>query len=131
MKHDPADVKIQLVKATISSTIGFGLDFALLVLLVEFFGMHYLVAATIGFTVGTTVVYIFSVQWIFPKRALRRKSLEYGLFIAVGLVGAALNDFFLWLFTEPIGIHYMASRLISASLVFFWNFFARKRLLFK
>ncbi|MCX7037594.1 MAG: GtrA family protein [Spirochaetes bacterium] len=36
----------------------------------------------------------------------------------------------IWVFTEPLGIFYMASKVIAAALIFFWNFGARKLVLF-
>lgn len=122
---------VHLARAMASSAIGFAADFGLMVLLVEAAGMHYIAAATIGFTVGTTITYMMSILWIFPRRNMSKKSAEYGVFIGVGVVGVLLNDGLLWFFTDVIEIYYMISRIISGSLVFFWNFYARKRLLFR
>lgn len=122
---------VQLVRAVLSSVLAFAVDFGTLVLLVEAAHVHYIISATIGFVVGTTITYLLSIYWIFARRNVQRKSAEYGVFIAVGVVGVLVNDGLLWFFTDVLGIYYMLSRMLSASAVFFWNFFARKRLLFK
>lgn len=120
----------QLLRSVAVSLLAFAADFALLVLLTEAAGLHYLISACISFLAGTTVSYALSVTWVFPVRRFSSKSVEYVLFIAVGAVGLGLNEALLWVFTEPLGIFYMASKVIAAALIFFWNFGARKLLLF-
>ena len=122
---------IHIIRSVFSSNLGFALDFGLLAFLVEILGLHYLVAASISFTAGTTVTYIFSVRWIFSKRNVRNRRLEYLLFIAVGVVGVLLNGALLWVFTELVGVFYLLSKIIAGTTVFFWNFAARKLLLFR
>ena len=122
---------VHLLRAMISSAFGFAVDFAILVLLVEVAGLHYIISASIGFIIGTTITYLLSIFWIFPRRTMKRKAIEYWVFIAVGVIGVLLNDGLLWLFTDVISIYNMISRILSASVVFFWNFLARKRLLFR
>ena len=47
------------------------------------------------------------------------------------MVGLALNDALIWLFTDCIGTHYMFSKIVAAAMVYLWNFFARKYLVFR
>jgi putative flippase GtrA len=121
----------QLLRSMGVSLIAFAADFALLALLTEMARLHYLVSAGISFLLGTSVSYILSVLWVFPVRRYASRVLEYALFIFVGLVGLGLNEAFLWALTEKVGIYYLASKVIAASLIFFWNFSARKLLLFR
>ncbi|MBE3063810.1 MAG: GtrA family protein [Spirochaetes bacterium] len=120
----------QLARSAAVSLLAFAIDFAILVTLTEAAGLHYLISAGISFLVGTTVSYVLSVTWVFPVRRFSSKAVEYLLFIAVGVIGLGLNEVLLWVFTEPLGIFYMASKVIAAALIFFWNFGARKFLLF-
>jgi putative flippase GtrA len=46
------------------------------------------------------------------------------------VVGLLLNDGLIWTFTELGKIHYLASKVLAAVAVFFWNFFARRQVLF-
>jgi putative flippase GtrA len=46
------------------------------------------------------------------------------------VVGLGLNHFFMWFFTEQVGLLYLISKLISAVLVYLWNFLVRKYALF-
>ena len=123
-------VLAQLIKSVLVSLVAFAIDFAILVALTEAAGLHYLISAALSFLVGTTVSWALSVAWVFPVRRFSSRAMEYFLFIVVGVVGLALNEALLWVFTEPLGIHYMASKVIPAALIFFWNFGARKLVLF-
>ena len=120
----------QLLKSVLVSFVAFAIDFAVLVALTEAAGLHYLISACVSFLVGTTVSYVLSVIWVFPVRRFSSKSIEYVLYIAVGAVGLGLNEALLWVFTEPLEIFYMVSKLFAAALIFFWNFGARKLMLF-
>ncbi len=120
----------QLLKSVAASLAAFAIDFAILVALTEAAGLHYLLSAGVSFLIGTTVSYVLSIAWVFPVRRFSSKAAEYLLYIAVGAVGLALNEALLWVFTEAAGIFYMASKVIAAALIFFWNFGARKLILF-
>jgi len=121
----------QLIRSVGVSLVSFGLDFGVLALLTEAAGLHYLLSAGISFLLGTTLSWLLSVRWVFDLRTRSSKLLEYGLFVMVGVVGLGLNEALLWLFTDRAGLYYLLSKIIAASLVFFWNFGMRKALLFR
>ena len=121
----------QLLKTAVASQAAFWLDFGILALLTEAAGLHYLASAAIAFLAGTTVSYVLSVVWVFDSRRVASKAAEYALFVLVGAVGLALNEALLWVFTETLGLHYLISKILAATLIFGWNFAARKLLLFR
>jgi putative flippase GtrA len=100
------------------------------VLFTEAAGLHYLASAALSFCVGTSVSYTLSILWVFRTRRFSSRLLEYVLFVGVGAVGLGLNEVLLWLLTDPLGLFYMASKVVAAALIFFWNFWARKLILF-
>jgi len=121
----------QLLKTVVASQAAFWLDFGILALLTEAAGLHYLASAAVAFLAGTTVSYVLSVAWVFDTRRVASKAAEYALFVLVGVVGLALNEGLLWAFTEALGLHYLVSKVVAATLIFGWNFGARKLLLFR
>jgi putative flippase GtrA len=122
---------VHLLRSIFSSNIAFSVDFGLLALLTEVFHVHYLISAGIGFIIGTTVSYILSILWVFNKRRMQNKPLEYWIFILIGLTGAGMNEILIWFFTEYIHVFYLISKIISGRTVFFFNFFTRKYVLFR
>jgi putative flippase GtrA len=121
----------QLLRSIGASLAAFAVDFGVLAFLTEAVGLHYLLSAGISFLLGTSVSYFLSVHFVFPVRRHESPLVEYALFVLVGVVGLGLNEGLLWALTEKAGIYYLASKVIAASFIFFWNFGARKYLLFR
>ncbi len=113
------------------SLVSFALDFGTLAFLTEIAGLHYLASAALSFLLGTSLSWLLSVRWVFDVRRYNSRMAEYGLFVFVGAVGLGLNEILLWAFTDGLGLYYLLSKVIAASLVFFWNFGMRKALLFR
>ncbi len=121
---------IQLFRYLFVGGAAFLVDYGLLVLLTEVFGLHYLVSATISFIAGLIVNYLLSTSWIFRKSKMENKWAEFLIFSIIGVVGLLLNNLLLYLFTDLAHIHYMISKLITTAIVMLWNFGARKIILF-
>jgi putative flippase GtrA len=93
-------------------------------------GIAYQWAALIGFCAGAVVAYVASVAWVFEARTIRRATLEFGLFVAIGVAGLLLTEVLLWLQVERWGLPPFWSKAGAAGVVFIFNFAVRKTLLF-
>jgi putative flippase GtrA len=124
------DTAIQLMRYTVVGGLAFAVDFGTLFVLTEAAGLHYLVSAALAFLLGLSTNYALSVTWVFPRRRLRSRWVEFGIFGAIGLVGLGMNEFVMWVLTDKLGVHYLGSKAASAVVVYLWNFFARKHTLF-
>jgi putative flippase GtrA len=121
---------IQLFRYTFVGGIAFLADIGTLFGLTEFVGLHYLISALFGFIVGWIVNYALSVSWVFSKRKVGNRKMEFGVFGLIGIVGLVFTEILLWVFTDIFMIYYIFSKIITAVLVYLWNFFARKYVLF-
>lgn len=110
--------------------ISFLIDYGLLVGLTEILGIHYLISASVGFSVGALVCYGLSVVWVFDARRYDRRVTEAALFFIIGLIGLGLNDLLLWSLADGLGWPYQYSKLIVAGLVLVFNYSTRLLLLF-
>ena len=108
----------------------FAVDIALLTMLVEFLGLHYLLAATLSFTAGTVVVYLVSVRYAFAHRRLNRPHLEFTIFAALGGVGIVVNLLVIYFGVHVLQLHYLFAKILSAGMTFFANYGSRRLLLF-
>lgn len=121
---------IQLVRYFFVGGAAFAVDFGLLWVLTDVCGVHYLLSAILSFVAGLTVNYLLSVWWVFNVHALNSRLEEFAAFGLIGVLGLGLNEAMIWCATEIMGLHYLTSKIVSAVVVFFWNFLARKYLLF-
>lgn len=121
---------IQFFRYTLVGGLAFVIDLGLLFVLTEYAHLHYLVSATLSFLAGLLVNYMLSTQWIFRSSKIKNKKVEFILFGLIGVIGLGLNNVLLYFFTDLIGLYYMLSKLITAVLVYAWNFLGRRYFLF-
>jgi putative flippase GtrA len=129
IKGKSNNLLIQLFRYTFVGGAAFIVDYGLLYVLTEYAGLHYLVSATISFIVGLLVNYFISTIWVFGDSAYN-KTTSFIFFASIGVVGLVLNDVFIVLFTQTLSMHYMLSKLITAILVYLWNFLGIRFLIF-
>jgi putative flippase GtrA len=95
-------------------------------------GLHYLVGACFGFVAGLVCNFLLSRALVFRAQEARvGRVLEFAGYALIGLVGLGLTEALLYFFTEIVLLHYMLSKVIASAIVLFWNFFARKILLYQ
>jgi putative flippase GtrA len=131
LKHKTQNTYIQFIRYGAVGTVGFIIDFAVLFALTEWINFHYLVSSALSFSVALSATYFLSVAWVFHESKLHNKMHEFWIFLLIGIIGLIINQIFMWTFTEHIGFHYLLSKTVSAILLYGWNFFARKKILFK
>lgn len=94
-------------------------------------GLHYLVAALFANIVGLIANYTLSKCIIFMKDSKKFGRLgEFTMYGIIGFIGLVLTEIIMFVFTDVIGFYFMISKVISAALIFIWNFLARKVILY-
>ncbi len=123
-------LSIQLFRYLIAGGTAFVIDFALLWFCTEKIGVNYLISTLIGYTIGLLVSYLMSILWVFDQRRTQNLFYELGGFTLIGLIGIGLTSLLMWLLTDQWGLYYLLSKILTTIIVFFWNFAAKKILLF-
>ena len=131
MKDETNKTHIQMFRYLFVGGAAFIVDFLSLFILTDFFGIYYLISAGIAFILGLIANYFLSISWVFNKRKLKKRHIEFGIFALIGIVGLGLNEIFIWFFTQDLQIYYLISKIFAAVIILFWNFFARKFVLFR
>lgn len=121
---------VQLFRYGFVGGTAFVVDFVALYLFTEVCHIYYLVSASLSFVLGLVVNYLLSTVWIFRDGKMKNRWMEFIVFALIGVVGLGLNALVMWFFTDLLSVYYMASKAISTAIVFLWNFFARKLILF-
>ena len=113
-----------------ASALALAIDFSLYIGLIRVVDVHYLIAAPLGFALGLATIYLLSTRWVFMERRLADRSAEFALFGLVGLAGMALNQAVLFAAVQWLAASFELAKVISAGVVFSFNFASRKLLLF-
>jgi len=106
-----------------------GIDFLLLVGLVEIFLLHYLAASGTAFVIAVTINYYLSRQWVFWGGKYSNM-VEFIGFFATSGAGLALNQLIMWFFVDTIHLDYKLTKIISIAIVTIWNYLTKKFLIF-
>lgn len=130
LKEQTNNTYIQLFRSLLVSFVALAVDFGMLYVLTDIARVYFLISAGIAFLLGLSVNYFLSIGWVF-KSSSNKRWIEFLLFSLIGLVGLACNELFIWIFTDKVHLHYLISKIVSTAIVYFWNFFARKFILFK
>lgn len=120
---------VQFIRYGFVAVAAFAFDFGTYAMLLGI-GVHPVLAATLGFTLGLIVNYLLSILWVFTQRS-RSRRFEIITFFATGLIGLGLTDLIIWALAVQMGQNALIAKLIATAVVFFWNFGARKVILFK
>jgi dolichol-phosphate mannosyltransferase len=120
----------QFFKFCVVGTTGAIIDIGGLYILVEFLGVHYLIAATISFTVAVINNYFLNKHWTFKNKS-KEHAKQFVGFLLVSIVGLLINLAVMYALTEWLFVWYLLSKAIAAIIVLFWNFFMNKYVTFK
>ena len=122
---------IQFFRALFVGGMAFLADAAVL-WVIEALGLHYLIAAVFGFIVGVAVNYGLSKLLVFKKNKISMsRAAEISIYVAISAVGLGLTELFMLFFTETVGLYFMLSKGISALLVFIWNYYSRRLIIYR
>lgn len=108
----------------------FVVDFFFLYFFSDICGIYYLISAILSFIISVLVNYLMSTKWVFNQDNIENKVLEFNLFIIISTIGLGFTEVLLYFFTDILGLYYLISKIISAIIVLFWNFLARRYLFY-
>lgn len=120
---------VQLFRFGLVGGLCFVIDYGLLALLTECFGINYLISGAISFSVSVTVNYLLSMRFVFESKEAVNRTKELIVFVALSLIGLGINQVLMWLGTDCIGVHYLLTKLVATAIVMVYNFITRKLLL--
>ena len=116
----------QIAKFGVVGVIAFIIDYGLLALLTEAFGVNYLVSATISFTVSVIFNYLASMRYVFTHKEGMSRRREFIIFVVLSIIGLGINNLCMWVGAEVFAVHYLIVKLGATFIVMVWNFVTRK-----
>jgi len=120
---------LQFFRYLISGGVATMTDVSALFVLTHFFHVHYLLAAAFAFLSGTTVNYFLNITIVFESSGQVQR--EFPLFAMIGMGGLLWTEVILWILVDKIGFYVMLAKIVAIILVLNWNFFMRKKFVFR
>lgn len=116
----------QFMKFGVVGAVAFVIDYGLLALLTEVFGVNYLASATVSFTASVVFNYVASMRYVFTHKEGMSRRREFVIFVVLSVVGLGINNVCMWAGVELFGIHYLLTKIVATAIVMVWNFVTRK-----
>lgn len=123
----------QFMKFSVVGVIAFVIDYGLLALLTELFGINYLVSATISFTASVVFNYVASMRYVFTHKEDMSRRREFIIFVVLSVIGLLINNGLMWAGVEllqwPDWLQdhaYLIVKIFATAVVMVWNFVTRK-----
>lgn len=116
----------QIMKFGVVGVVAFAIDYGLLIVLTEVFGIDYLVSATVSFTVSVVFNYLASMRYVFAHREGMSRRREFAIFVVLSVIGLLINNVCLWLGVDMLGVDYRITKIAVTAIVMVWNFVTRK-----
>jgi len=114
-----------------ASGLAFLVDLGLLALLLTKLHWPTIPAACTSFVVGGLVLYVLSISFVFSHRRYRDVRVEAPYFLAIGLIGLAVNAAVIYLVLEKLHVHFAIAKIAAAACTFAVNYSLRRSLLFR
>ena len=105
------------------------LDFAIYTILVQVFGVHYLVSNCISVLAGISTSFTLNRNYNFKVKD--KTTRRFSIFLCVGLCGLLLSNVILYTCINIFELNKIVSKLLSIVLVVFFQFLVNKYLTFK
>lgn len=116
----------QIFKFGVVGVIAFVIDFGVMVLLTEAFGLNPVTSATVSFIVSVVFNYLASMRYVFRHREGMSRGREFAIFVVLSVIGLGINDALMWAGTELVALDYRLVKIGATAIVMVWNFVTRK-----
>ncbi len=120
----------QVLKFGVVGFLAFGIDYGVLMLLSQVFGVDPVISAAISFCVSLVFNYLASMRFVFSHRDDMSRSREFVTFLILSAIGLGINELIMWGGVSLIGnsaLAVTAVKVFATAVVMVWNFVSRKR----
>jgi len=122
----------QIFKFGFVGGLCFIIEYVILILLTDKFGVHVLISNVIAFSVSVTVNYILSMKFVFESDDKADKKKEFVKFIVLSIIGLGINQLVMWIGNITVGVKwYKITKIAATAVVMVYNFITRKLLMEK
>jgi len=96
-------------------------------------GLNIYLATLAGFLLGTLTNFLLGRRSVFRRQAARGLgAVRNGIGVYItSAVGLGLNLLIMYILADRLGLVHLLAKVLATGLVFFWNFFSQKLLVYK
>ena len=113
----------KLSKFCLVGFLGLLVDFGLTFFLKEKLRINKYLSNSIGFLAAASCNYFLNRIWTFES-SNPAVIIEYSKFMGISIIGLIINNGFLWLFHQKLGLSFYLSKLVAIIVTTLWNFTA-------
>ena len=117
---------VQMFKFLIVGGLAFVIDYVVLIICKEIFGLSVLLSAAIAFTISVIFNYILSIKWVFEVDESKSKKKNFLLFIILSIVGLIITEIIMEIGCNYLNIYYLIVKIFATAVVMVFNFITRK-----
>lgn len=119
----------QFARFLVVGLLSFAFDFGLFFVLFNYFGVQYLLASTISFSLSLVLNYFLTLRFVFVAQEGRNRALEFTIYVGLNIVALGLNQLILFLAVAGLGASPLIGKLVATAVVLVYNFISRKLLI--
>jgi putative flippase GtrA len=110
----------QFIRFAIVGGVATGIQYAILIALVQGALAGPVAASSVGFAVSAIINYALNRSITFRSSQAHAEALPK--FAIVAVLGLAVNASLIWLFHIPVGLHYLLAQVLATGGTLLWNF---------
>lgn len=119
----------QFARFLVVGLFSFAFDYGLFFILFQYFGVQYLVASTISFSLSLVLNYFLTLKFVFEAKPGRNVAKEFAIYIGLNIIALGLNQLILFMSVDLLGASPLVGKLIATAVVLVYNFISRKLLI--
>jgi len=120
------EIVSEFIRFAFVGLAGTFINIIILYSLTENFKIYYIISAILAFIIAVTFNFIFNKIWTFNEKIYNKVAKKYASFFLVSSSALLVNIFFLYIFTEFLGIYYIISQIIAIGISLMINFIGNK-----
>jgi putative flippase GtrA len=119
----------QFTRFLIVGLISFSVDYGVFVLLLNVFGVQYVLASTVSFSLSLVLNYVLTLKFVFEAKPGRNLVKEFLIYLGLNIIALGLNQLILVVTVSAFGASPLIGKLIATAVVLVYNFISRKLLI--
>lgn len=120
------ELTVQFAKFGVVGVIAFCIDYGLFLLLTYIFGVNYLIASAISFTISTVFNFMASMRYVFAGKKGQTRTQQFVIFFVLSVIGLGVNQLILWVCVDMLAWLAWIGKLVATAIVMIFNFITRK-----